>query len=97
MAALAYVLLPVTGMVAFFSQAQGRVRFHGAQAVAFGLVWSIALYGGSAISVKLTQLVFLLGALTWLGLIVITAIGRDVRLPVIGGACAKAAGLSEES
>ena len=95
MAALAYVLLPVSGMLAFFSQAQGRVRFHGAQAVAFGLVWSITLYGCSAISETLTQLVFLLGALTWLGLIVITATGRDIRLPVIGVHCARAAGLSE--
>lgn len=94
MAALAYALLPVSGMIAFFSQTEGRVRFHGAQAVAFGLVWSLALYGCSAISATLTQVVFLLGAGVWLGLIVTTATGRDLRLPLIGVPCARAAGLA---
>jgi uncharacterized membrane protein len=96
MAALAYVLLPISGMLAFFSQTEGRVRFHGAQAVAFGLVWSLALYGCSAISATLTQLVFLAGAAMWIGLIITTATGRDLRLPVVGRACARAAGLVED-
>ena len=96
MAALAYLLLPLSGMIAFFSQTEGRVRFHGAQAVTFGLAWSVALFAGSALSATLTQIVFLLGAAIWLGLIIATATGRDIRLPLVGPVCARAAGMSEE-
>jgi uncharacterized membrane protein len=95
MAALAYLLLPISGMLAYFSWGGPRVRFHGAQAVALGLVWSIFLFACSAVSVVATQVVFLLGAIVWLGLIVTTAFGRDIKLPLIGRACARAVGLEE--
>ena len=71
------------------------MRFHGAQAVALGLVWSISLFACSAVSVVATQVVFLVGAVAWLGLIVTTAFGRDLKLPVIGRACARAVGLEQ--
>ncbi|MCA1702231.1 MAG: hypothetical protein LC808_02750 [Actinobacteria bacterium] len=94
MAALAYVLLPISGMLAYFSWASSRVRFHGAQAVAVGLAWSVLLYAGSFLSAVLTQVVFVIGILVWLGLIITTALGRDVYLPFIGRACAQAVGLT---
>jgi uncharacterized membrane protein len=92
MAALAYVLLPISGMMAFFSQGSFRVRFHGAQAVAFGLVWPLVLYGSSALSATVTQITFVLGAVIWLALIATAATGRDLRLPLLGSFCARAAG-----
>lgn len=92
MAALAYVLLPISGMMAFFSQGSARVRFHGAQAVAFGLVWPLVLYGCSTLSSTATQIAFALGAIVWLMLIATAAAGRDLRLPLLGPLCARAVG-----
>ena len=97
MAALAYLLPPVTGMLAFFSWAGPRIRFHGAQAICFGLAWALLLYLSSAISATITQVVFALGVLLWLTLIGTTAIGRDLRLPLIGAVCARTVGLEERS
>ena len=95
MAAFAYLLLPVSGIVAFFSQTSARLRFHGAQAVTVGLAWPLLLYGCSAVSATATQLAFVGGAALWLMLIVTTAAGRDVRLPLVGPLCARAAGLDD--
>ena len=95
MAALAYVLLPLSGMLAFFSQTEARVRFHGAQAVSLGLIWPLALYACSALAPTATQIAFVLGAGLWIALIVTTAAGRDLRLPVVGVVCARAAGYEE--
>ena len=92
MAALAYLLLPLSGLLAFFSQRSARIRFHGAQAVVVGLVWPLLLYAASALSPTATQVVFAAGAILWVTLIVMTAAGRDVRLPLIGPICARAAG-----
>jgi uncharacterized membrane protein len=95
MAALAYLLLPLSGMLAYFSWGGPRMRFHGAQAVALGLVWSFALFACAAVSAAATQVVFLLGAVVWLVLMITTAFGRDLKLPWIGGVCARAVGLNE--
>lgn len=95
MAALAYLFLPVSGMLAYFSWGGPRWKFHGAQAVALGLAWSLALFAASFIAAVATQIVFLLGGSVWLGLMLTTAFGRDVKLPIIGRACARAAGLEE--
>ena len=84
MAALAYVLLPVSGLLAFVLGKTPRLRWHGLQAVAFGTLWPIALYAASAVTPLLTQVVFVAGTLSWLGLIVGSGRGRDPRLPVIG-------------
>lgn len=95
MAALAYVLLPLSGMLAFFSQTEARVRFHGAQAVSLGLIWPLALYACSAVTPTASQIVFVLGAGLWLALIVTTAAGRDLRLPLVGTLCARTAGYQD--
>jgi uncharacterized membrane protein len=84
MAALAYLLLPVTGLVAYSLGSESRMRFHGLQAIVLGFVWPVALYGASALSPAVTRIVFAFGALVWLGLLVATAMGRDPRLPGIG-------------
>ena len=81
MAALAYLLLPLTGVFAYLKGSSARVRFHGLQAVAIGLVWPVALYAGSVLSVRVTQAVFLIGVVVWLGFLVATLVGRDPRLP----------------
>jgi hypothetical protein len=80
MAALAYVLLPVSGLIAFFWGGD-RGRLHGFQAIVLGVVWPLLLMGGSLISPGFTQVVFIAGAAVWLALIVTTAFGRDPRLP----------------
>ena len=81
MAALAYLFLPVTGLIAYLKGPSARVRFHGLQAVLIGLVWPIALYVASALSARMTQAVYLLGAVVWIGFMVGTLIGRDPRVP----------------
>jgi uncharacterized membrane protein len=84
MAALAYVLLPVTGLLAYLKGSHERVRWHGLQAIALGVVWPAALYVGAWISPGVTQAVFVVGAVIWLGLIAATALNKDVPLPLIG-------------
>lgn len=85
MAALSYVLLPLTGMIAYFAGDGPRARFHGLQAVLWGAAWPLSLYGASAISPGVTRMVFAVGALVWLFLLTATALGRDPALPLIGG------------
>ncbi|MEA2475975.1 MAG: hypothetical protein QOF16_1166 [Actinomycetota bacterium] len=84
MAALAYLLLPVTGAVAYFASASARVRFHGLQAIVYGVVWALVLYGCARLSIRATQLAFGIGGVGWLGLIIATAVGTNPRLPLIG-------------
>jgi uncharacterized membrane protein len=84
MASLAYVLLPVTGLFAYLKGTTERVRWHGLQAIALGVVWPAALYAGAWVSPGVTQALFVVGAVVWLGLIVATALGKDVPLPLIG-------------
>lgn len=84
MPALSYVLLPVTGMLAYFLGNSARTRFHGLQAVAYGVLWPACLYLASLLSTAATKAVFGVGALLWLGLIVVTATGRDPSLPLLG-------------
>ena len=91
MAALAYVLLPLSGLIAYFGGSSERVRFHGLQAVALGALWPAALYGASAITAGVTQAVFAAGAVLWLALIGMTAEGKDVHLPIVGRPLARAA------
>lgn len=85
MAALAYVLLPISGLVAFLKGSSARVRFHGLQAIALGAVWPILLYAATWTTPVVTQLVFFAGLLLWLTLIVATAFGRDLELPFLEG------------
>lgn len=84
MAALAYVLLPISGALAFLLTSSARVKGHGLQAIVIGTVWPSLLYGASAIAAALTWAVAVLGAVTWLGFLVLTATGRDPKLPVVG-------------
>jgi uncharacterized membrane protein len=81
MAALAYLMLPLSGVIAFLFAADPRVRFHGMQAIVFGLLWALALYGGAALSPTLTRVVAAVGALIWVVLLGATAAGRDPALP----------------
>jgi len=84
MAGLAYLLLPVTGALAYFNGQKARTRFHGLQAVLLGVLWPAALYAGSAISPDATFVVAIGGAVIWLGFMLIALIGRDPRFPLIG-------------
>lgn len=91
MAALAYSLLPVSGLLAFALARSERARFHGLQAIVLGAVWPVALYAASAVSALATRAVAGAGALVWVTMMVLTAVGRDVRLPLIGALLARAA------
>ena len=91
MAALAYVLLPVSGLLAYSLGSTPRLRFHGLQAVVLGFIWPLALYAGSFVSPVLTQLVFATGIAIWLWLFVATLSGRDPGLPVVGDTLRRAA------
>jgi uncharacterized membrane protein len=78
MPALAYLLLPVSGMLAYFNGTSARMRFHGLQAIVLGAAWPAALYGGSAVSPAATRAVAVAGAAVWLLLIVTAALGFDL-------------------
>lgn len=81
MAALAYLLPPVTGFFAFVLGGSQRMRFHGLQSVIFGVVWPLALYAGSLGPPSVTQLVFFGGVIVWPTLLVGAAVGKDFSLP----------------
>jgi hypothetical protein len=83
-AALAYVLLPLSGLAAYLSGKSARVRFHGLQAVTLGLVWPAALYGCTYLTPGATQVCAVVGAAAWLGLLGTTAFGLDPTIPVAG-------------
>ena len=84
MAALAYVLPPVSGLIAYFNSSSARARLHGLQSIAFGFLWPAALYACSALTPGATQVAFIVGAATWLLLFAVTALGRDPRVPGTG-------------
>ena len=91
MAGAAYLLLPISGALAYFSGADARTRFHGLQAICLGVLWPAALFACSAITPGATQIAFAAGAIVWLGLLVSTAAGMDLRLPLIGKMLRRAA------
>jgi uncharacterized membrane protein len=84
MAALAYLLPPVSGLFAYLLGSRERTRRHGLQSVGFGLLWPLSLYGAAALSPGAVQATFALGGLLWLGLLVATAAGLDLHLPGTG-------------
>ena len=84
MAALAYVLLPLSGLLSFLLGSSARVRFHGLQAIALGALWPALLYLASAVSEQATRVVAVVGGVMWVALMVATALGRDVNLPLLG-------------
>ena len=84
MAALTYLLPPISGLIAYFAATQERVRYHGVQSVAFGLLWPASLYACSAISPGATQAGFFAGAGLWVLLFVLTLAGMNPRLPGTG-------------
>lgn len=93
MAALAYVFPPLSGALAFFNSSRAIVRFHGLQAVAFGLTWPLILYGCSAVSATATRLAFVSGFILWAALIIAAGRGGKLRLPLVGLVCARLAEL----
>ncbi|MEA2486277.1 MAG: hypothetical protein QOD46_1388 [Actinomycetota bacterium] len=84
-AALAYVLLPVSGLIAFLKGSTQRTRFHGLQAIVVGAAWPVLLYAATWTAPVVTQAVAVVGTLLWVALIVTTALGKDLQLPVVGG------------
>jgi uncharacterized membrane protein len=78
---VAYLLPPVTGLVAYFRGRNDRVRFHGLQSVAFGVAWPTALYGADLVGRSAVLFVAAAGAAAWLYLMIGAASGRDPRLP----------------
>lgn len=84
MAALAYLVLPVTGLAAYFSGRSPRVRWHGLQAIVLGALWPALLYLAAALSESLVLPVAAGGAAVWLLFLAGAAIGRDPSLPWLG-------------
>ena len=84
MAGLAYLLLPVTGALAYFNGRKARTRFHGLQAVLLGILWPATLYAGSAVSPDATFIVAVAGAVIWIAFMLIALLGKDPRLPLVG-------------
>ena len=84
MAAFAYLLPPATGLIAYLTGRTARARRHGLQSVAFGTLWPLALYAAAALSARAAQVTFIAGAAMWIGLLAVTAAGRDAHLPGTG-------------
>jgi uncharacterized membrane protein len=82
---LAYLLLPISGVAAYMTGSSRRLRFHGLQAIALGLLWAGVLYACALVSPGATQVGFAVGAVVWVVVGIGAAAGRDPRLPVIGG------------
>ena len=95
MAGLAYLLLPVTGLFAVLVAGSARARWHGFQAIAIGFLWPAVLYLSVLGPATLTRVVFAGGALVWLLFLVMTLIGRDPKLPVVGGYLKRAARVTD--
>ena len=85
MAALAYLLPPLSGMIAFFGARSERVRTHGAQAVVLGALWPAATYAASLAGAGATRVAFAIGVLVWVALMVATALGLDPTLAWLKG------------
>jgi uncharacterized membrane protein len=83
-AALAYLLLPLSGLLAYLLADDSRLRVHGLQAITVGTLWPVAIYGASAVSPTATRIAFAVGVVTWIVLLVGAALGRNPRLPLIG-------------
>jgi uncharacterized membrane protein len=90
-ATLAYLFPPITGLAVYLVAPSERERFHGLQAIGLGLLAAISLYGASAISGGLTPFVFAFWVFVWLGLILATVMGKDPRIPLLGGVLKRAA------
>ena len=84
MAAAAYLLLPISGLLAFLLGSSGRVRAHGLQAIVIGFAWPLLLVVASAVAAVVTQIVAVGGLVVWLLFMVLAGLGRDPRLPGIG-------------
>lgn len=80
-AGLAYLVLPVTGLIAYLMGAESRTRFHGLQAIALGLLWPVALYVAVLGPPVVVQVTFLAGVLVWLAFLFATLAGRNPRIP----------------
>ncbi|MDQ3952133.1 MAG: hypothetical protein M3279_04065 [Actinomycetota bacterium] len=84
MAAFAYLMLPVTGLLAYFSGRTERARWHGLQAIVIGALWPALLYLASALNESLVLPVATAGAALWILFLAATALGKDPSLPWIG-------------
>ena len=83
-AALAYLLLPISGAIAYFGARTPRVRVHGLQATVLGALWPAAMYAATLISPGVTQAVFVAMGSLWIVVMVTAAVGRDLWLPGLG-------------
>jgi len=81
MAPLAYLFPPLTGLLTYALGRDERARWHGLQSVVFGFAWPALIYVASLAGAAGTRVAFALGALVWIGFLLLTVIGRDPRLP----------------
>jgi hypothetical protein len=84
MAALAYLALPITGMLAYFTGRSPRTRWHGLQAIVIGALWPALLYIAARANDSLVLPVAVAGGAVWLVFLGGAAIGRDPSLPWLG-------------
>jgi uncharacterized membrane protein len=90
MSALAYLIPPITGLFAYLKGSSPRVRLHGLQSVALGILWPSALYVGSWISPTATRVAFIVFAALWMVLIAAAAFGFDPVVPGTRGVLSRA-------
>ncbi|MFN2388721.1 MAG: hypothetical protein ABR575_03825 [Actinomycetota bacterium] len=81
MPALAYLLPPLSGAVAYFAGPDPVMRFHGLQSVVLGTLWPVLLYLAAAVGPGATQLAFVAGAGAWLVLASAAARRKEIGPP----------------
>ena len=84
MAALAYLLLPVTGLIVYVTTRDRRARFHALQAVTLGVAFPVLLYLAAIGPPVVVQVAGIVGAVTWVGFFVAALAGRDPKIPGLG-------------
>lgn len=80
-AALAYLLPPISGGIAYFAARTARTRLHGLQAAILGALWPAALYAGARVSPGVTQAVGVVMGVVWLVVMITAAAGKDLWFP----------------
>jgi uncharacterized membrane protein len=91
MAALAYLLPPLTGLLAYLFGSSERLRWHGLQSIVLGVAWPAGLYAGALVTPGATQTIAAVGALLWASFLAAAAVGRDPRWPLVGSWLRRAA------
>lgn len=94
MAVLAYLLPPISGLLAYLKGGTDAVRFHGLQSVLLGVLWPALLFGCSEVSPTATRVAAAVGAGSWIMLAVVAGAGGRPVIASVANRIERAVGRS---